>query len=236
MGDNMKFNEVMNELKSLGTDQAIKIYKNHGADIDLFGVSIANLKKLYKKIKVDHELGLELLNSSNVDAMYLSQWVVEPDKLTIDELEKVLHLTDYYMIIDNVVANLAAKNKDAITILHKWIDHENHRFRQAAYSLFTLILMTFDNKRINIDFVKEKLDYVKKNIHNEQNRVRYSMNSFLIGAGIYLEQFTDLVKDYAKEIGKVNVSMGKTSCKVPDAYTYIQKVEKMNKIGIKRKL
>lgn len=228
--------EVMKELESLGTEQARKIYKNHGADIDVFGVSIADLKKLYKRIKKNHVLGYKLLTSKNVDAMYLSQWVVDPSRLTMSDLEHVLDQTNYYMIIDNVVANLAAKSNDPISILHKWIDHENHRYRQAAYQLFTLLLMTVDNDQLDIDFVKEKLEYVKNNIHNEQNRVRYSMNSFLIGAGIYIEEYTNLCKEYAKEIGKVDVYMGKTSCKVPDAFSYIEKVEKMNKIGVKRKL
>ena len=39
----------------------------------------------------------------------------------------------------------------------------------------------------------------------------------------------------AKKIGKVDVDMGNTSCKVPDATEYIRKVEKMGRIGKKRK-
>lgn len=232
----MEYKDVMKELALLGTEQTRKIYTNHGADTEMFGVSIANLKKLFKKIKKNHELGYQLLQSANVDAMYLSQWVVDPQLLTISDLENVLECTDYYMIIDNVVANLAAKHPDAITILYKWIDHPNHRYRQAAYSLYTLVLMSFSNELIDIDFLQQKLDHVRNNIHHEQNRVRYSMNSFLIGAGIYIESLTEQAKDIAKDIGKVEVFMGKTSCKVPDAFSYIEKVEKMNKIGVKRKI
>jgi len=39
-----------------------------------------------------------------------------------------------------------------------------------------------------------------------------------------------------KEIGKVRVFMGKTSCKVPDAYSYLEKIEDRGTIGKKRKL
>ena len=62
------------------------------------------------------------------------------------------------------------------------------------------------------------------------------MNGFVINAGIYVEELTNLCKDYGKVIGKVQVSMGKTACKVPSIVPYIEKVEKMNKIGYKRKL
>ena len=202
----------------------------------MFGVSISNLKTLYKKIKKNHSLGYQLLHSNNVDAIYLSQWVVDPRQLTINDLETVLNSTDYYMIIDTVVANLAAKHPDALQILHNWIDHENHRYRQAAYAIYSLLLMSYDNSLIDMDFLQEKLAHVSKTIHHEQNRVRYGMNSFLISAGIYVESLTNTCKDYAKQVGKVEVYMGKTSCKVPDAFSYIEKVEKMNKIGVKRKI
>ncbi len=236
MGDSMEYKQVMKELENYGTEQNKKIYTNHGADLEMFGVSVANLKKLFKKIKKNHELGFQLLNSKNIDAMYLSQWLVDPTLLTIEDLETILYQTDYYMVIDNVVANLAARSKDPISILYRWIDSDNHRFRQAAYSLYSLILMSFDNDLIDDDFLNKKLKHVKENIHNEQNRVRYSMNSFLISAGIYDPTLTETCKSYAKDIGKVEVYMGKTSCKVPDALPYIEKVEKMNKIGFKRKL
>lgn len=229
--------DVMKELEALGTEQAIKIYKNHGADLELYGVSMANLKKLLKKVKKDSKLGLELLFSKNIDAMYMSQWMVDPNDLTRNDLESILDITDYYMIIDNVVASIAAKKQQlAFECLHEWIDHENKRYRQAAYSLYTLIVMSYDNSLIDLSHVKSKLELIRSTIHEEENRVRYSMNSFLIACGIYLEQYTELAKEIGEEVGKVTVYMGKTSCKVPDAVPYIEKVEKMNKIGVKRRL
>ena len=42
-------------------------------------------------------------------------------------------------------------------------------------------------------------------------------------------------KAAAKKIGKVEVDMGDTACKVPLATEYIAKVEKMGRVGKKRK-
>ena len=42
-------------------------------------------------------------------------------------------------------------------------------------------------------------------------------------------------KAVARAIGKVEVDMGDTDCKVPDALEYIEKVEKRGKQGVKRK-
>lgn len=231
----MKFEEVMQKLEELGTAQARKIYKRHGCDINQFGVSIANLKKVLKPIKNDSELGLQLLKSKNADAIYLSQWIVDQSKLTIDDLRELINTTEYYMILDSVVPNIVIENKPlAWRCLHEWIDHPNFRFRQSAYSLYGLILSKYPNDEINNEDVIKRVEHVKNVIHNEQNRVRYSMNSFVIAAGIYNAALTDFVKEASTEIGKVEVFMGETSCKVPFAPDYIEKVKSMNRIGKKR--
>ena len=233
----MTYNEVMKELESYGSEQTTKIYRNHGADIPLFGVSVANIKKVAKKLKNSHDVGYELLKTDNVDAIYLSQYVVDAEKLTIEDLEEVVERTEYYMLLDVVVANLAAKNKSiAFEALQKWINSDNHRYRQVAYSLYGLILMSYDDKLIDKEDVINRIELIKNGIHDEENRVRYNMNNFLIGVGSNYEDLTNTCKEYAKEIGKVNVYMGKTSCKVPDAYSYIEKIEKMGNIGKKRKI
>lgn len=232
----MNFDIVMNELEQMGTEQNRKIYRNHGADLDIFGVSISNLKKLLKNIKNDNELGWKLFESNNVDAIYLSQWVIDPNTLTISSLESLMNSTNYYLLIDNVVSNLLIGNKKlAWLCLEKWIDHENHIFRQAAYSLYSLILGTYSNDEIDSNDVKKRLYHIEKVIHSEANRVRYNMNNFVISAGIYNLDLTDLAKRISKTIGKVKVNVGLTSCKVPDSFNYIVKVEQMNRIGKKRK-
>ena len=233
----MNFNEVMSELESLGTNQNKKIYLNHGADIDLFGVSIANLKKVAKKIKNNHDIGMQLLYSGNVDAIYLSQWIVDPKRLTINDYERLLDSTNYYMIIENVIAPLVAKNKEvSFDCLFKWINSENHRYTQVAYSLLSIILGSYDNDLIDMNFISERLDHVKNNIQREENRVKYAMNNFVISVGISLPSFTQKAIDISKEMGVVNVHMGKTSCNVPVAHKYIKNAEDKNKLGIKRKL
>ena len=62
------------------------------------------------------------------------------------------------------------------------------------------------------------------------------MNNFLIAAGAANKDITSFSKEAAKEIGKVKVFMGKTSCKVPDAVSYLEKIEDRGTIGKKRKL
>ena len=137
--------------------------------------------------------------------------------------------------MENVIPNIAIKNRElASTCLNEWIDSENPRKRQSAYGIYSLMLMKYPNDELNLEDIRKRLNHIEKEIHNEENRVRYTMNNFVISAGIYDATLTNQVIELSERIGKVHVLMGKTSCNVPFAPDYIRKVEKMNKIGLKR--
>ncbi len=68
----MTYEEIMQKLEELGSEQTKQIYKNHGVREPHFGVKIGDMKKLVKFVKKDHELALKLYDSDNHDAMYLA--------------------------------------------------------------------------------------------------------------------------------------------------------------------
>ena len=61
------------------------------------------------------------------------------------------------------------------------------------------------------------------------------MMLFVIAVGGYVAALTAKAKAAAKAIGPVDVDMGDTACKVPDAFAYITKIETMGRVGKKRK-
>jgi hypothetical protein len=62
------------------------------------------------------------------------------------------------------------------------------------------------------------------------------MNGFVISTGSYVKALTDKAIRIGENIGKVNVDMGGTACKVPLATQYIQKVIDRGSLGKKRKM
>jgi hypothetical protein len=60
------------------------------------------------------------------------------------------------------------------------------------------------------------------------------MNGFVIAVGCFVPELTARAKAVAKTVGRVEVDMGDTSCKVPAALEYIAKVEKAGRVGRKR--
>jgi hypothetical protein len=62
------------------------------------------------------------------------------------------------------------------------------------------------------------------------------MNGFAIAVGCAVVALSTKAKETAKAIGPVSVNMGKTACKVPFAPDYIEKAERMGKVGHKKKM
>jgi hypothetical protein len=62
------------------------------------------------------------------------------------------------------------------------------------------------------------------------------MNGFVIAVGAYVKALTSLALETAAKVGPVEVDMGGTACKVPDAREYIGKIQARGGIGKKRKM
>ncbi|OJE35826.1 DNA alkylation repair protein [Bacillus tropicus] len=216
----MLLEEVMQQLEEYGTEQNRKTYKNHGAKEPLFGVSFANLKLLKKKIKKDHDLAILLWETKNMDAMTLATMILDPKKVTTKLLNKWVQEVDYYCLMD-VLMTAICTSPIAIERMGDWTKSDDEWIGRAGWSLLANIAIK--NKTLQDDFFSPYLDEIKENIHNEKNRKREAMNSALIAIGIRNEDLERKAIEIAREIGKVQVDHGATSCRTPDAEPYIKK-------------
>jgi 3-methyladenine DNA glycosylase AlkD len=216
----MEYTDVMRELKQLGTAQNIKIYKRHGAGENLFGVSFADLNKLQKRIKVDHELAEKLWKSGNTDARTLATMIADPSVMTEKAAAQWVLDIDYYVLMD-LFASLIAKTPFADSIMRKWMKSKEEYVCQGGYSLLASRLK--EGHDISDDDCRAILTTIKDEIHQSPDRARHAMNGALIAVGIYKRSLTDDAIAAAKAIGKVAVDHGETSCVTPDAVEYIKK-------------
>ncbi|MED2788430.1 DNA alkylation repair protein [Bacillus thuringiensis] len=216
----MLLEEVMQQLEEYGTEQNRKTYKNHGAKEPLFGVSFANLKLLKKKIKKDHDLAVELWETKNMDAMILATYILDPKNITAEQLNSWVQDVDYYCLMDVFMTSICT-SPIAIERMEEWTKSNDEWIGRAGWSLLANI--SIKNKELHDGFFSPYLEEIKENIHNEKNRKKEAMNSALIAIGIRNEDLERQAIEIAREIGKVEVDHGATSCKTPDAESYIKK-------------
>ena len=82
----MTKDEIMLELEKFGSEQSKKVLVRHGAKEPFYGVKVADLKKIVKKTKKNHELSLELYETVNSDAMYLAGLIADESQITREQL------------------------------------------------------------------------------------------------------------------------------------------------------
>jgi 3-methyladenine DNA glycosylase AlkD len=227
--------EIVKQLKPLGLPGYKKTLMNHGIKEPFFGVKIEELKKFQKRIKKDYQLALDLYDTGIYDAMYLAGLIADDLKMTKKDLQRWVENANCAMLCGYTVAWVAAESHHGWDIAHEWIDSSKESIAAAGWSTLCSLVAIKDDAELDIPGLKKLLQRVERTIHQEPNRVRYVMNSFVIALGSYVPALTDAALKAAAKIGKVSVDVGDTECKVPDAATYIKKVQARGVIGKKRK-
>lgn len=232
----MTKNEVMQQLEAFGNAQTKKIFTRHGAREPFFGVKIQDLKKIQKKIKKDHELSLQLYETGNSDAMYFAALIADEQQITKAQLQNWVEKAYWYMISENSVAWIAAESKYGFELGLEWIESDVENIAAAGWATLASVASITPDEDLDVEKYSELLDRATANVHEAQNRVRYAMNGFIIAIGSYIPALTEKALNLGEQVGKVSVQMGKTSCKVPLAAPYIQKVVDKGRVGKKRKM
>lgn len=231
----MTFNEVMAQLEAMGNQQTKKIFTNHGAKEPLFGVKVGDLKKIVKKVKKDHELSLALYETGNSDAMYLAGLIADEKMISKEQLQNWAEKAYWYMISEYTVAWITAESQFGHELGMEWIESDEERIASAGWATLSNLVSIKDYDTLDMEELDTLLDCISKTINYAPNRVRYTMNGYVIAVGSYVPELTDRAIEIGNKIGKVNVDVGGTACKVPSSPEYIEKVKKRGSIGKKRK-
>lgn len=227
--------QVMSALKKKGSAQTRKIYARHGAPDDMFGVKIADLKVIAKQIKGNQQLASDLYKTGNSDAMYLAGIVADGAQMTKSELQAWARTASWYMISEYTVPSVAVQSPHARDLAIKWMDAKKPSVAACGWSTYAGLVAIQTDDALDLKEVKSLLKRVVGEIDAAADRVRYAMNGFVISVGTYVQPLLGDAKTAARRIGTVSVDMGETSCTVPLASAYIEKVEAMGRIGRKRK-
>jgi 3-methyladenine DNA glycosylase AlkD len=230
----MTLDEVMARLEELGNEQTKNTLIRHGAQEPFFGVKVGDMKKLVKYVKKDRELAMALYDTGNTDAMYLAGLAIDPKSMSKQELEDWAKQAYWYMLAECSVAGVVAESRYALELAREWLHDPDEMLATCGWSTYTNYISITPDEKLDFAEIAELLEQIRTTIHQERNRVRYVMNNFVITVGAYCFPLFDTAMEVAEEIGKVQVDVGQTACKVPLATDYIRKIESMGRIGKKK--
>ena len=232
----MSLESVMQELAAMGSENAKRIFKNHGAQEPFFGVKVGDMKKIVKRVKKDHALSLALYDTGNGDAQYLAGLIADERKITKADLQRWVETASWYMVGEYTVAWVASESAFGWELALEWLESPQERIASVGWATLASLVSIKPDSALDLPALAALLDRVARDIAGSQNRVRYTMNGFVIAVGGAVSPLSARAMEVAQKIGKVSVDVGGTACKVPFAPEYIGKIVEMGRVGHKRKM
>jgi len=230
----MTAQQVLDEIKPLGSESYKKVMLKHGVPEPFFGVKISELKEIQKRVKKNYQLAMDLYETGNYDAMYLAGLIADDARMTRKDLQRWADKA-CMALAGHTVPSVAAGGKYGWEQGLEWIESKKEHVAVAGWGTLSGVVALREDADLDLPALKKLLQRVQKTIHGAPNRVRYQMNGFVISVGCYVVPLQVLALEVGAKIGTVEVDMGDTACQVPEAVAYIKKVEARGTLGKKRK-
>lgn len=223
----MTSKDILASLKKAGKPQTAAIYKRHGTGDNVFGTLTSEIAKLQKQIKVDHALALELWKTGNAEARMLALQIADPQKVTAALAARFL-ADGPVRFLGLYLAALIARSPIADRTMRAWMKSADEYTRETGYNILSARL------RDNADAISDAdagkvLVTIERQIHKSPNWARYAMNNAVIAIGVWRPRVRPDAVAAARRIGTVDVNHGETTCKTPEAVSYIEKAAKRGK-------
>ena len=196
---------------------------------------MADLKIVLKHTKKNHLLSLQLYDTGNSDAMYLAGLMADETKISEAQLQNWVEKAYWSYLNEFAVPWVASETKFGFELGRKWINSEKENIAAAGWSTLSSYAAVNKDEDLDIHSYSQLLEKIAAEIHDAPNRVKQTMNAFVIAIGTYIKELTEKSLNIAEKIGKVSVDMHGTACKVPFAVEYIQKNLQTGRVGKKRK-
>ena len=170
----MTADEIVNQLKPLGTTPYKSILQRHGIPEPLFGVKIEELKKFQKRIKKDYQLALELYDTGIYDARYLAGLIADDSRMTKKDLQRWVQNVNCAALAEYTVPWVASESRYGTELAREWIESPIENTAAAGWATLSGLVAIKSDNDLDLDELKQLLERTRKTIHQQPNWVRYS--------------------------------------------------------------
>jgi 3-methyladenine DNA glycosylase AlkD len=178
----MTLNETLKQLKALGSEKMRAQNTKNGAGDNQFGVKLGDMRVLANKIRTNHQLALALWETGNVDAQHLATLLIEPEKLSAKEMDRMVRSLTYVRVADWLNDYVVKQHPDKETLRQEWMATDD---RWAARAGWSLTAERVAKSRDGLD-LPALLDRIESEMANADPVVQWTMNNTLAGIGIHV--------------------------------------------------
>jgi len=171
----MKYREVMNKLKALGSPENVAGMARFGIQPrNAYGVSAPAVRRLAKEIGTDRRLAQQLWRSGNHDARGLAALIDDPAVVDAQQMESWAKDFDSWAVVDGACNNLFRATALARQKAAEWAEREEEFVKRAGFSLMACLAM-HDKDVTDARFLRY-LAIIKREARDERNFVKKAVN------------------------------------------------------------
>jgi 3-methyladenine DNA glycosylase AlkD len=176
----MSRQEVLKKLESLGDEKVYARNEKNGAGKNQFGVKLGDIRKVAKKIKTDHTLGLDLWKTENLEARLVAILILKPNDLTIEELDAMVKSITVPQVADWFNSYVLKDHPEKDSLREKWMESDSVWAARSGWSL-TAGKVTREPEDLDLDSL---LDRIETEMPTAAPEAQWTMNTALAQIGI----------------------------------------------------
>lgn len=220
----MTLKETLTSLKAMANEKMFAQNVKHGAGKNQFGVKLGDIRALGNKIKSNHDLALELWKTENIDARLLATLIIQPKKLSVQELSELVSSIAFVQEAEWLNAYVVKDHPQKETVREKWMNSKNPWAARAGWSLTSGRIA---REPEGLDIVN-LLDRIESEMPVAPPEVQWTMNSALAQIGIHFPKHRRRAIDIGESLGIYRDYPVSKGCTSPFAPIWIKEMVSRN--------
>jgi 3-methyladenine DNA glycosylase AlkD len=216
----MSFEQVYAQLEELGSEKVRAMNARHGAGDNQFGLKMGDIRNIAKAIKTDHELGLRLWQTGNVDARLLAVLILRPGLLSEHELEQMVGSATYAQLADWLNSYVVKQHPAREALRQRWMHSDDPWLARSGWSL-TTERVSKDPDGLDLTAL---LDRIEKEMGSAPAPSQWTMNFCLAAIGIGFPEHRQRALEIGERLGVYRDYPCSKGCTSPFAPIWINEM------------
>ena len=216
----MTVKDIQSELASLSDEKTKARNLKNGIGENQFGVKLGDLRKVAKKIKMNHELALELWKTENFDARMLALLIIKPTSLSADELDALVRSVKQERVADWINSYVVKVHPENESLRQKWMKDADPMAARAGWNLTKQRIV----KNPELVDISALLDRIEKEMASTDPVAQWTMNFSLVEIGINHPEHRQRALDIGEKLGIYRHYPTAKGCTSPFAPIWIKEM------------
>lgn len=212
--------ELLSRLEALGNEKLRERYLKSSAGDNAFGVQLGEIRKIAKELKSNHELGLALWATGNMEARLLGILLMKPAKLSRDELDRMVRSLRFVQVADWLNSYVVKNHPEKESLRQQWMTDDDPWAARAGWNL--------TSERVNRDpeglDPAALLDRIESEMADASSEAQWTMNNTLAGIGIHFPEHRERAVAIGEKLGIYRDYPVPKGCTSPFAPIWINEI------------